>query len=209
MSEVQKSIRGHVAADPDGGGHHRSSPQPAASALLSAHDDGVTWVDRTSAGGQTRLSRPISLPADLAKRRGIRVGDQLVAYRRYPHPPVARCSGSALATFRYCGQTTIHAAPRRDRISKRPHFHPGGPARYRLCTTSMRSAFLTWRSACFVYYRRTSAAKSLHFFMLCLVSFIGSCFHYSGKLNTFDEIMYWGNLARRLDRAQPCSCIFA
>ncbi len=44
----------------------------------------------------------------------------------------------------------------------------------------------------FVYYRRTSAAKSLHFFLLCLVSFVACCFHYSGKLNTFDEAVYWG-----------------
>ncbi len=50
----------------------------------------------------------------------------------------------------------------------------------------------------FVYYRRTSAVKSLHFFVLCLVSFIASSFHYSGKLNTFDEAMYWGNVAASL-----------
>ncbi len=50
----------------------------------------------------------------------------------------------------------------------------------------------------FVYYRRTSAAKSAQFYLLCLASFIASCFHYSGKLNTFDEAMYWGNVAAGL-----------
>ncbi len=50
----------------------------------------------------------------------------------------------------------------------------------------------------FVYYRRTSAAKSQHFFVLCLLSFVGATFHYSGKLNTFDEAMYWGNLVANL-----------
>jgi PAS domain S-box-containing protein len=50
----------------------------------------------------------------------------------------------------------------------------------------------------FVYYRRTSASKSLHFFLLCLASVVASCFHYSGKLNTFDEILYWGNIAGSL-----------
>ncbi len=50
----------------------------------------------------------------------------------------------------------------------------------------------------FVYYRRTSAAKSQHFYFLCLASFVASCFHYSGKLNTFDEVIYWGNLAGNL-----------
>lgn len=50
----------------------------------------------------------------------------------------------------------------------------------------------------FVYYRRTSASKSGHFFVLCLASFIACCFRYSGKLNTFDEILYWGNFAANL-----------
>ena len=50
----------------------------------------------------------------------------------------------------------------------------------------------------FVYYRRTSAAKSRQFFVLCLASFIASCFHFSGKLNTFDEVMYWGNVMAHL-----------
>jgi signal transduction histidine kinase len=50
----------------------------------------------------------------------------------------------------------------------------------------------------FVYYRRISAAKSFHFYVLCLASFVGSCFHYSGKLDAFDEAMYWGNVAAGL-----------
>ncbi len=47
----------------------------------------------------------------------------------------------------------------------------------------------------FVYYRRSSAPRALHFFLLCLSSFILSTFHYTGKLNNFDKIIYWGNLA--------------
>ena len=39
----------------------------------------------------------------------------------------------------------------------------------------------------FVYFRRGSAHKALHFYILCLVSFIFSCFHYTGKLNNFDK----------------------
>ncbi|HJY09290.1 MAG TPA: histidine kinase N-terminal 7TM domain-containing protein, partial [Bryobacteraceae bacterium] len=50
----------------------------------------------------------------------------------------------------------------------------------------------------FVYYRRTSAPKALHFFLLCLASFIACCFHYSGKLNSFDQVIYWGNIVASL-----------
>ncbi len=47
----------------------------------------------------------------------------------------------------------------------------------------------------FVYYRRVGAPRSVHFYVLCLASFVLSCFHYTGKLNAFDEAIYWGNVA--------------
>ncbi len=47
----------------------------------------------------------------------------------------------------------------------------------------------------FVYYRRVGAARSVHFYVLCLASFILSCFHFTGKLNAFDQVIYWGNVA--------------
>jgi PAS domain S-box-containing protein len=46
----------------------------------------------------------------------------------------------------------------------------------------------------FVYYRRVSAPRSVHFYVLCLASFIFSCFHFTGKLNAFDQVIYWGNV---------------
>jgi len=46
----------------------------------------------------------------------------------------------------------------------------------------------------FVYFRRGSAPRSLHFFLLCLASFVMSTFHYSGKLNDFDKVIYLGNV---------------
>ena len=50
----------------------------------------------------------------------------------------------------------------------------------------------------FVYYRRGSAYKARHFFILCLVSFILCSFHYTGKLNGFDKIIYFCNVAAGL-----------
>ena len=46
----------------------------------------------------------------------------------------------------------------------------------------------------FVYLRRGNAAKALHFYVLCLVSFVYSCFHFTGKLNEFDQVIYYGNV---------------
>jgi hypothetical protein len=50
----------------------------------------------------------------------------------------------------------------------------------------------------FVYYRRGSAHKARHFYVLCLVSFILCCFHYTGKLNGFDKVVYFSNVAAGL-----------
>src|SRR5690349_8248813 len=50
----------------------------------------------------------------------------------------------------------------------------------------------------FVYLRRGSAHKAQHFYILCLASFVFLCFHYTGKLNSFDKIIYFGNVAAGL-----------
>ena len=46
----------------------------------------------------------------------------------------------------------------------------------------------------YVLLRRWTAPKSAHFYIFCLVSFIFYSFHYTGKLNDFDWIVYWSNV---------------
>ncbi len=46
----------------------------------------------------------------------------------------------------------------------------------------------------YVLLRRWTAPKSTHFYIFCLVSFIFYAFHYTGKLNDFDWIVYWSNV---------------
>ena len=46
----------------------------------------------------------------------------------------------------------------------------------------------------YVLFRRWTAPKSFHFYVFCLVSFVLYSFHYTGKLNTFDWIIYWANV---------------
>ncbi len=50
----------------------------------------------------------------------------------------------------------------------------------------------------FVYFGRGSAHKARHFYVLCLVSFILFSFHYTGKLNGFDKVIYFCNVAAGL-----------
>ena len=47
----------------------------------------------------------------------------------------------------------------------------------------------------YVLFRRWTAPKSTHFYVFCLVSFVLYAFEYTGELDTFDWIIYWGNMA--------------
>ena len=46
----------------------------------------------------------------------------------------------------------------------------------------------------YVLLRRWTAPKSTHFYVFCLVSFVFYAFHYTGKFNDFDWVVYWANV---------------
>jgi len=46
----------------------------------------------------------------------------------------------------------------------------------------------------YVLLRRWTAPKSTHFYVFCLASFVLYSFHYTGKFNLFDSIIYWSNI---------------
>src|ERR1022692_3441303 len=50
----------------------------------------------------------------------------------------------------------------------------------------------------FVYFRRGSAQKARHFYVLCLASFVSLCFHYTGQFSNLDKGIYFGNLVAGL-----------
>src|SRR5579871_6844862 len=47
----------------------------------------------------------------------------------------------------------------------------------------------------FVLLRRSRAPLALHFYFICLASFVFYVFHYTGKLNAFDWTIFWLDLA--------------
>ena len=47
----------------------------------------------------------------------------------------------------------------------------------------------------YVLFRRWTAPGSTHFYIFCVVSFVFYAFKYTGKLNSFDWTIYWGNVA--------------
>ncbi|ABF42358.1 multi-sensor signal transduction histidine kinase [Candidatus Koribacter versatilis Ellin345] len=46
----------------------------------------------------------------------------------------------------------------------------------------------------YVLFRRWTAPKATHFYLFCLASFVYYSFHFTGKLNQFDWIIYWSNV---------------
>lgn len=50
----------------------------------------------------------------------------------------------------------------------------------------------------FIFARRWNAARAVHFYVFCLISFILYAFHYTGKLSIFDWEIYWANITAQL-----------
>lgn len=53
--------------------------------------------------------------------------------------------------------------------------------------------FLYLLMGIYILIRRQAARKSVHFYLFCLTSFVLYTFHFTGKLNLFDWIIFWGN----------------
>ena len=50
----------------------------------------------------------------------------------------------------------------------------------------------------YVLMRRWTAPRATHFYLFCLASFIFFSFHYTGKFNAFDWIVYWSSIVAEL-----------
>lgn len=159
------------------------------------HDDGVTWVDQKTPGRTAVVARYIT-PGGPGDKAGIRLGDRLLKIAAFPIRNSLDVPQS-LWQIPLLGQTSYTLSRGGIEFQKDNIFIQAAPRDSAIYYQYIVGGFYLVIGL-FVYYRRTSAAKSFHFFILCLVSFVASCFHYSGKLNTFDEAMYWGNLAANL-----------
>ncbi|MGH9638772.1 MAG: ATP-binding protein [Bryobacteraceae bacterium] len=165
---------------------------------FSIPDDGVTWIDQTAPRGQNRVVAMFLTPGGPGEHAGIRPGDQLVAIEGRPIHQALQVP-ETLAGLTLPGDGPAKYTLRRNGIEFQND--------YIFLRAAPRDSALYYQYAIglfyiaiglFVYYRRISAAKSFHFYVLCLASFAASCFHYSGKLDAFDEAMYWGNVAAGL-----------
>src|SRR5579872_5953623 len=155
------------------------------------HDDGVVWVDRT--GGVEALE----VPAESAgAKAGVHRGDRLVSInsvRIEKAIDVAKVLTSITAWTNAKYIVVNHG--QEVEINKLVVAElPLDRARIYEDLVGFAYLFI----GLFVYFRRGSAQKATHFYVLCLSSFIFFTFHATGQLNTLDKIIDYGNVAAGL-----------
>ena len=153
--------------------------------------DGVTWMD-TDHGVQARHV----LPNSPATRAGIRVDDILLAFNgvapRRATEVARRLDRAGLWT------QVRYKLERNGEEFETPLVT--APAEKPLTTENyLRAVGLVYLFiGLFIFIRRWSAPRAVHFYVFCLASFVLWSFHFSGKLDTFDWEIYWSEIAARL-----------
>jgi two-component system NtrC family sensor kinase len=153
-------------------------------------EDGVTWVDRQ--GGVVALA---IVPGSQGERAGLREGDVLV---RIGGLKIEKAIDITQVHVRLGAWRKAEYVIRRAGVEANANVilseRTSSPAV--LYQYIVGAAYLA--IGLFVFLRRGTASKAYHFYILCLGSFILSTFHYTGKLNNFDKVIYWGNVAAGL-----------
>src|SRR5579864_1443401 len=152
-------------------------------------DDGITWIDRG-----TDPAHVIALyvaPGSPGQKAGLREGDVLVSIEGVgiDHALEATQVLTRLGAWRKAQYKV-----RRNGDELPASVIIGEAERDSTLFYQYAVGAVYLAIGLFVYFRRRSAPRALHFFLLCLASFIMSAFHYSGKLNNFDKVIYLGNV---------------
>ncbi|MGA3212702.1 MAG: ATP-binding protein [Terriglobales bacterium] len=152
--------------------------------------DGVWWVESHGRIEAQRID-----PSGPGARAGLRPGDVLVAINEDP----VTNSSSLDRDLNRSGvwNKANYSLLRRGVLIQVPDV---------VLTPSDRSMNAAWRFIALLYLgigiyvllRRWTAPRSAHFYIFCLVSFVYYGFHYTGKLNEFDQIIYWFNVVAEL-----------
>ncbi len=173
------------------------------------HDDGVIWAD--SSGGVQALEAPRD---SAGYRAGVRNGDVLMSISRQDQRREGQESIDQHATHGVPVGTALDVAKI---LGSLPSWLPAvyhvrrGNLEFDIRNLVVNEVPLDRAVqyeyvvgagylviGLFVYFRRGSAQKALHFYIFCLTSFVFFCFHYTGQLNALDKIVYFGNVAAGL-----------
>jgi two-component system, NtrC family, sensor kinase len=154
-------------------------------------DDGVAWADGTDSQGQKQVRALRVLANGPADRAGIRPNDVLISIQTAP----VHDTSDVPQRLAYVGAWANAAyVVRRGGVDVPASVIVGEAVRGFAISWQYLVGMAYLAIGFFVYFRRGSAYKARHFYVFCLASFVFSCFHYTGKLNPFDQVIYWGNL---------------
>src|SRR5579864_2774729 len=154
-------------------------------------DDGITWLDRTIDGREQPVAIAVA-PGSPGEHAKIYVGDVLVSIGGV-HVEHAIDATQILVRLGAWSKTEYHILRAGTEVT----------VTNVVIAEEERNSTIYYQYAVgaaylliglFVYFRRGSAPRALHFFLLCLASFVLSTFHYTGKLNNFDKLIYLGNV---------------
>lgn len=154
-------------------------------------DDGVTWMD-TGQGVQAYQVAPNSPGI----RAGIRAGDRLLAINDLPILSTTQVTKRLFRAGLWVQERYRLARDGQEfetRLVTAPAEKPASIENY-LRVVGLLYLFI----GLFIFIRRWSAPRAVHFYIFCLVSFVLYSFHFTGKLNAFDWVIYWSNIVARL-----------
>ncbi|HEY1808644.1 MAG TPA: ATP-binding protein [Acidobacteriaceae bacterium] len=148
--------------------------------------DGVWWVEGHD--GLVAQRVPNDTPGE---RAGVKSGDLLLSANSVP---TTRWSALVQQMWHTRAYNTIHYT-----LVRRGIRLPNVPVILDIQDRSINQGFrfiaLVYLGiGLYVLLRRWTAPHSTHFYTFCLVSFVLYSFWYTGKLNTFDWMVYWGGI---------------
>src|SRR5579872_5844621 len=152
--------------------------------------DGVWWVESTAGNGSIALVAKRVEAGQPGDQAGIKNGDQLVAVGGVK---IHSMAGLMRQLYRGGIYSKLVYSVTRHGIALDASVIPG-EANKSLNDGLRLIALIYLMIGLYVLLRRWTAPKSTHFFLFCLVSFVFYSFKYTGKLNQFDEVIYWGNV---------------
>ncbi len=167
-------------------------------------DDGATWMDVPDASTPGVAVRVTAVhvesggPADLA---GIRTGDVLLRISPVENTPgvLVRQSedvAQLVARAGVWGKATYALDRNGIEITAKVIVADANRDRALYYQYLVGASYLA--IGLFIFFRRNQSPKALHFYLLCLASFILHTFHYTGKLNEFDTLIYVANVVSGL-----------
>jgi len=151
--------------------------------------DGIWWVEQSSGDSALLVARRVQ-PEGPGDRAGIKQGDQLVAVAE---APVHNVAGLMRQLYRGGVYSKLVYSISRNGVMLDAPVIPE-PADRSLNDGLRLIALIYLLIGVYVLLRRWTAPKSMHFYLFCLASFVFYSFKYTGKLNSFDQAIYWGNI---------------